>query len=273
MTRIGGDRTHMHQAGTSDAAPVVDTLDAWVPIHSDRGCRYRVLGFPHAGGSAAAYRSWRTFVGPEIDFCPVELPGRGSRSGETPLTSLAELVERIAGPIEPLLNVPFAFFGHSVGARIAFECAHRLRARDGRTATHLFLSGRGAPQVEERLSSPHGMTDDALIAMLRRLGGTPREVLENRAFAAALLPMIRADLALAESQGIGEADCLSCPVTAFAGSDDASVGPDALDAWRHATRGRFRAFWVPGGHFYAPAGVAAVMREILRDLATNDVGV
>ena len=259
--------------GTSDTAPGADTLAAWIPVHSSHECRYRVLGFPHAGGSAAAYRSWRTFVGPEIDFCPVELPGRGSRSHEAPLTSLAELVERIAGPIELLLDVPFAFFGHSAGANIAFECARQLRARDGRTAVHLFLSGRGAPQAGERLSGPNGLTDDALIAMLRRLGGTSREVLEHRAFAAALLPIVRADLALAENNGTGGADRLSCPVTAFAGSDDASVGPDALDAWRVATRGRFRTCWVPGGHFYAPAGIAAVMREMARDLAAGEVGV
>jgi medium-chain acyl-[acyl-carrier-protein] hydrolase len=263
----------MLQAGTRDAAPAADTLEAWVPIRSDRECRCRVLGFAHAGGSAAAYRNWRSFVGPDIDFCPVELPGRGARGREAPLTSLAALVERIAGPIAPLLDVPFAFFGHSVGARIAFECARRLRARDGRAAVHLFVSGRGAPRVGEHSHNAHDMTDDALIAMLRRLGGTPREVLEHRAFAAALLPLIRADLTLAEGQGIGDADRLVCPVTAFAGSDDASVEPDALEAWRHVTRGRFRACRVPGGHFYAPASVGAVMQEIARDLATDNVGV
>ena len=105
----------MLQAGTTDAAPAVNTLDAWVPFRSAHECRYRVLGFPHAGGSAASYRNWRTFAAPGIDFCPVELPGRGSRNSEAPLTSLAELVARIASPIEPLLDVPFAFFGHSVG--------------------------------------------------------------------------------------------------------------------------------------------------------------
>jgi medium-chain acyl-[acyl-carrier-protein] hydrolase len=260
----------MLHAGTTDAAAAANALDTWVPFRSAHECRYRVLSFPHAGGSAAAYRNWRTFASPGIDFCPVELPGRGSRNSEAPLTSLAELVERIAGPIEPLLDVPFAFFGHSVGARIALECARRLQARDGRTAVHLFLSGRGARQVEERAIDPHRMTDDALISMLRCLGGTPRAVLEHRGLIAALLPTIRADLALAGSQGISDAGSLSCPVTAFGGSDDASVDPDALEAWRHATLGHFRTCWIPGGHFYPPIGIATVMREILRDLDAHD---
>ena len=260
----------MLQAGTTDAAPAVNTLDAWVPFRSAHECRYRVLGFPHAGGSAASYRNWRTFAAPGIDFCPVELPGRGSRNSEAPLTSLAELVARIASPIEPLLDVPFAFFGHSVGACLALECARRIRARDGRTAVHLFLSGRGAPQVEQRAIDPHRMTDDALISMLRCLGGTPRAVLEHRGLIAALLPTIRADLALAESQRISDVACLPCPVTAFGGSDDTSVDPKSLEAWRHATCGRFRACWIPGGHFYPPTGVASVMREIRRDLEAHD---
>ena len=81
----------------------------------------------------------------DIDFCPIELPGHGQRIGEMAVTHLDTLVPTLQAVLEPLLTIPFAFFGHSTGACIAFEAARVLRAIDGRSATHLFVSGRPAP--------------------------------------------------------------------------------------------------------------------------------
>ena len=107
--------------------------------------RLRVIGFPHAAGNALFYRSWRTYMPRDIDFCPIELPGHGQRIGEMAVTHLDTLVPTLQAVLEPLLTIPFAFFGHSTGACIAFEAARVLRAIDGRSATHLFVSGRPAP--------------------------------------------------------------------------------------------------------------------------------
>ena len=111
-------------------------LDEWVPYRSDSAtARLRVIGFPHAAGNALFYRSWRTYMPLDIDFCPIELPGHGQRIGEMAVTHLDTLVPTLQAVLEPLLTIPFAFFGHSTGACIAFEAARVLRAIDGRSAT------------------------------------------------------------------------------------------------------------------------------------------
>src|SRR6478735_6804644 len=118
------------------------TLDRWVPFRNEGAAvRCRVFCFPHAAGSAALYRPLRGFMPPEIDFCPVELPGRAARLAEAPLTAMGMLMEQLADALKPLMEVPFGFFGHSVGSCMAYEAARQLRSVDRRTAVHLFVSG------------------------------------------------------------------------------------------------------------------------------------
>src|ERR671934_824448 len=123
------------------------TLDRWVPFRTEgTAVRCRVFCFPHAGGSAAFYRPLRGLMPPEIDFCPVELPGRAARFAEAPLTSMSALIEQLSDALKPLMGVPFAFFGHSVGSCVAYEAARQLRSADRSGAVHLFVSGRGRPE-------------------------------------------------------------------------------------------------------------------------------
>jgi medium-chain acyl-[acyl-carrier-protein] hydrolase len=174
------------------------TLDKWVPFRNEGSVvRCRLFCFPHAAGSAAFYRPLRRFMPSEVDFCPVELPGRAARLDEPPFTSMSALMERLDHALQPLTGVPFGFFGHSVGACMAFEAARQLRSVDGRIAVHLFVSGRGSPKFasadppQERPPS-----DRDLLAILRRFGGTPTAVMQRPELIAALLPALRADLAL-----------------------------------------------------------------------------
>jgi surfactin synthase thioesterase subunit len=113
------------------------TLDKWVPFRNEGSVvRCRLFCFPHAAGNAAFYRPLRRFMPPEVDFCPVELPGRAARLGEPPFTSMSALMEWLDHALQPLMGVPFGFFGHSVGACMAFEAARQLRSVDGRIAVH-----------------------------------------------------------------------------------------------------------------------------------------
>src|SRR5215831_15189611 len=121
-------------------------LKRWVPFHREGAiARCRLFCFPHAGGNAMGYHSLARLMPADIELCPVELPGRAARLDEPAIRSMGELVDTLSDALRPLLDVPFAFFGHSVGACIAFEAARRLRANDGRTAAHLFVSARAAP--------------------------------------------------------------------------------------------------------------------------------
>jgi len=207
----------------------------------------------------------------EFDFCPVELPGRGARLDEPPFVSMSALMTQLSHVLQPLMGVPFAFLGHSVGACMAFEAARQLRSADDRPAVHLFVSGRGSPScapadpAAARLRSDHD-----LLAVLARFGGTPTAIVQRPELMAVLLPALRADLALAEGYAVDPGDRIACPITAFGGADDVSSG--SLQSWSAFTRGAFRSSIFPGGHFYFAPEAQALANEIIRDLnASLDV--
>jgi medium-chain acyl-[acyl-carrier-protein] hydrolase len=243
------------------------TLDRWVPFRNEGAVvRRRVFCFPHAGGTAAFYRPLRSCMPPEIDFCPVELPGRAARFGEAPLSTMRALFEQLTDVLKPLMAVPFAFFGHSVGSCIAYEAARQLRSADQRSAVHLFVSGRGSPpaaSADHRPARPR--SDQELLAILDEFGGTPVAVMQCPELVAALLPALRADLELVEGYGIDPGDRIGCPISAFGGADDLARS-GSLQSWGSLTRGQFRTRVFPGGHFYFSAAPAALAREIIQDL-------
>jgi medium-chain acyl-[acyl-carrier-protein] hydrolase len=243
------------------------TLDKWVPFRNEGPVvRCRLFCVPHAGGNATFYRPLRRFMPPEIDFCPVELPGRAARLDEPPLTSMSALMERLNRTLQPLMGVPFGFFGHSVGACMAFEAARQLRSVDRRIAVHLFVSGRGSPKFAAAdAPRARSLSDQDLLAILGRFGGTPAAVMQRPELVAALLPALRADLALVAGYAVDPEDRIGCPITAFAGADDVAH-PGSLQSWRDFTRGKFRTCIFPGGHFYFFPGAAALAREIVEDL-------
>jgi medium-chain acyl-[acyl-carrier-protein] hydrolase len=243
------------------------TLDKWIPFRNEAPVvRCRLFCFPHAGGNPAFYRPLRHFMPPELDFCPVELPGRAARLDEPPFTSVSALMESLGRALQPLMGMPFGFFGHSVGACMAFEAARQLRSVDGRIAVHLFVSSHGSPKcTSAEASQAPPPSDRDLLAILDRFGGTPAAVMQRPELIAALLRALRADLALVAGYAVDPGDRIVCPITAFAGADDVTHH-GSLQAWRDFTRGKFRTRSFPGGHFYfSPAG-AALAREIIEDL-------
>jgi medium-chain acyl-[acyl-carrier-protein] hydrolase len=225
----------------------------------------RVFSFPHAGGSASFYRAWRKQMPADIDFCPVELPGHGQRMQETPFTHLDSLVATLQVVLEPLLTVPFAFFGHSAGACIAFEAARVVRTTDGRSAMNLFVSGHPAPNGSIGHHWKHSLSDRDLVAALIRYGGTPAVVIERTELIAAVLPTLRADLALVESYCPAAGTRLACPITVFSGADD-TIDSISLQAWSAYTTGTFRVQIFPGGHFYLSAASGALVDQIIKEM-------
>src|SRR5262245_31697623 len=126
------------------------TAGAWFQnSHSCGRAELRMFCFPYAGGTASVYRNWAGFLAPTVQVIPVELPGRGARFQELPSVGMPALIEALAEAIIPLLDKPFAFFGHSMGAVIAFELARRLHREYDRRPQALFPSGRRAPQIPD----------------------------------------------------------------------------------------------------------------------------
>jgi medium-chain acyl-[acyl-carrier-protein] hydrolase len=203
---------------------------------------------------------------PEIDLCPVELPGRAARLEEQPFTSMSALMERLSHILQPLMTVPFGFFGHSAGAWVAYEAARQLRSVDGRSAVHLFVSSRGPPyRASADVLSASPTSDQDLMAILRSFGGTPTAVIQSPELITALLPALRADLALMKAYTVDPWHRVACPITAFGGADDPSYSGH-LRTWRTLSSRKFRTCIFPGEHFYFLAAPGVLAKEIIKDL-------
>jgi medium-chain acyl-[acyl-carrier-protein] hydrolase len=209
---------------------------------------------------------WQEKLGPNIEICAIQLPGRGARFTEAAAENFDELVAAIADAIAPLCDVPFAFFGHSLGALIAFELAHRLSRQGLTMPRHVILSGCCGPRVRVRGRNLHLLPDDGLLEELRRYQGTPPEVLAHRELIELVLPMIRADFRLAAEYACLPRLPLSVPITVFAGRDDGCHTQDKYEDWFLDTTAVGRLEWFDGGHFFINSDnlrVIACIRKII----------
>jgi surfactin synthase thioesterase subunit len=205
----------------------------------------RLFCFPYAGASALVYARWRRRLPDWLDVRPVELPGRGTRFDEALHTDIDTLATRLAEELRPAAAGPFALFGHSLGALLAFEVAHRLESEP----LALFVSGTHAPTRRNPARYEGLRTDGELIAELRKLNGTPPEVLNSPELLALTLPVLRADFQLCGGYRRQSRPPLRCAIHVFGGEGDETT-PDTLNAWREETRGAFSLRLFDGGHFF-----------------------
>ena len=212
--------------------------------------KIRLFCFPYAGGGASAFRSWATELPSTIELACIQLPGRGTRMRETPIANLPELIQQLKPAILPHLNVPFAFFGHSMGALIAFELARSLRHTQSPLPLHLFASACRAPQLPRHNPPRHTLSTPELIAELHRLKGTPTEILNNDELMELLLPIIKADFSLVDAYVYQNQPLLSLPITALGGQEDPEVRPEQLLPWQNQTTSDFSSHIFPGDHFF-----------------------
>jgi len=182
-------------------------------------------------------------------MCAIEIPGRGMRMTETLETNALKLSAGLADIIEPLLDKPFAFFGHSMGAMLAFEISLALKKRLGTTPKHLFASGAPAPQLPRSRPITYNLPEPELIEELRRLNGTPPELLDNPDFRGIMLPLMRADFSAVQTYTY-QGGRLDCPVSVFGGLNDPEVAEEALAPWKEMTSGPFTRHMFTGDHFF-----------------------
>jgi len=196
------------------------------------------------------YRTWQAGLGPEVEVCAVQLPGRESRLNEEPLSSFPLVVERLAEVLEARLDRPLAFFGHSMGARIGFELARTLRARHAVELEMLLVSGCAAPHLVPRTQRVHKLPDRELLQEIADMGGTPPEILANDDLMALYLPSLRADFTVDEVYTFVPGEPLSCPIHAFGGLQDQTVNLFELEAWRRHSSVGLELHMLAGGHFF-----------------------
>lgn len=249
------------------------TSDPWlIPMSRSEDASLRLFCFPHAGSGAVQFRFWAQALAPAIDVVAVQPPGREARAHEDPITELepmlAELVPRIAAAI----TGPYVMFGHSMGARLAYEVAREL-VREGRSAPKkLLLSGHGPPGSDRNgrvlLSK---MSENQLYDHLRKTGETPKALLDEPDFMARILPLLKTDAGVTEDVPAREGPQLSCPIRAYVGAEDPMWKRSDLDGWAKLTRGDFQAHELPGGHLYLVANSHQRMQliNLLRDELTG----
>lgn len=204
---------------------------------------------PHLGGNAAVFGWWSMRLAPGVRVLPVQLPGRGARSAEPPLRSIAEIADALALHVAPELRGSYVLYGHSLGAVIAFEFA-RLMGELGRPPEHLIVGACRAPDAALDRPFLHAAPDADILDYLRGMDGTPDALIADASLRSGVLRAVRADLEAWETYRFVERPPLAIPITAIAGAADASVAPVEMRGWSRHTTGTFRFATVDGGHFF-----------------------
>jgi len=261
------DSTLSQEPTTQLGLMLMPEANLWVgrvPLNPQ--ARLRLFCFPYAGAGASIFRAWSDDLPPEIEICPIQLPGREDRLGESPLTRLSPLIQTLAPLLRPYLDIPFALFGHSLGALISFELARELRRRNWPCPVHLFVSASRAPQIPDLDLPLHRLPEPQFTESLRRLNGTPKEVLQNPELMQLFLPALRSDLAILETYFYATEERLECPISAFGGMEDSKVSHEQLDAWRDQTHGDFTLRMFPGDHFFWHSNRKPLLQAIAQEI-------
>lgn len=211
--------------------------------------RARLFCFPHAGGSASSFHELAKALPEAVELTAVQYPGRQDRYTEPMPGSITELADGLASEMESPFDRPTAFFGHSMGAIVAFEVARRLQPRFPSPLAALFVSACRAPGQR----SPSGMSfdEDEVRDYLRDLGGSgARALAADEELWQLAYPVLSGDLRLIEQYRYTAGAPLACPLSAIGGDQDASVTSADLERWQEHVIGGADLHAVPGDHFY-----------------------
>ena len=233
---------------------------AWFPV-ADAVDGRRVFWFPHAGGGTSLAAKFT-----DLKVCPVRLPGRESRLAEAPYEKMSALIDALSQAIQPYIQQPFAFFGHSMGAAVSFELYRALRRNNMPLPYLLIASAARAPQFRRNHVPASPPTDEQFLAELRRLNGIPEEVLKDPAATRAILPALKADSALYRNYTYSEGTPLACPIRAYGGERDPNIHREHLEAWAAQTTASFDLRLFSGGHFYLQENEQEFRDALVRDL-------
>ncbi|MEV6568446.1 thioesterase II family protein [Streptomyces kronopolitis] len=216
-----------------------------------------LVHFPHAGGSASYYRPFCTSLSDRFNALALQYPGRQDRRDEPCVTDLHVLADLLFDRLRHLADRPLAFFGHSMGALLAFEVTRRFERELHTSPVALFLSGRRAPSRhrDEKVDLDN---DDSLLAEIRELSGTDPRLLGDDEMLKMIMEPLRADYRALGDYHFTPDPPVHCPVTVLTGADDPRTSHDEAAAWQEHTTGTFALRTFPGGHFFLSENVTAV---------------
>lgn len=235
----------------------------------DPAARLRLICLPFAGGGTADYRSWSDGLPGSVDVCPVVLPGRESRLRERPHDAMETLIAAMVDPLAAALRrIPYAIYGHSMGAWIGYELARALRQRGVAPPVHLFVAARRAPHLPSRRALLSELPDAEFVdGIQERYQAIPAQILASQELMELFLPTLRGDFTLLDRYRWSGGDPLGIPITALYGRQDTLVAREDVLAWREHTTGPFDVVAIAAGHFFlreAPDDVTGVVGGVLR---------
>lgn len=228
----------------------VNSTANWFHEPADASGSVRLFCFPYAGGGVADYAEWQAELGPDVEVCALQLPGRGRRLFEEPFFEMEALAESVAAVVAQRLDKPFVFFGHSMGALLAFEVARIMRRKRLPQPERLWVSGAEGPRTRALKKRLHDLPDAELIAALRDYNGTPAEVLDDPEMMELLLPGIRADFAVVERYRYRAEAPLSLPIHVVRGDADPYVDAQRAAGWGLESTHSIREHVFAGDHFF-----------------------
>jgi surfactin synthase thioesterase subunit len=229
--------------------------------------RVRLFCLPFAGGGASTYYRWPQAFARDVEICAVQLPGRESRLFEPRIRSATALAQAVADAIMPYLDLPFALFGYSMGALLAFETARALRRRHA-PPTHLFVAAMHAPHVPSAVPPLANLPEEELLNAIRHHYQPPEDALRIPELRDLFLPVLRDDMALVDGYAYQPEPPLSCGIDAYVGDRDRSTPVGAAERWRDHTVAPFTLNVLPGGHFFHDEALSVLRRQIASRLET-----
>jgi len=214
-------------------------LDKWIRIAKPNpNATMRLFCFPYAGGGASVYRLWQDQLPSQIEVCAIQLPGRENRINEKPFLRIQSLAKELTRVIQPYLDRPFSFFGHSMGSLIAYELTQQINQKYARLPQHLMVSARRAPHLPDPDSPLHQLPENQFLeAVQQRYNSVP--------------------------------DIVPCPITAFGGLTDDRASEDEMMAWQWLAAGDFSCHMLQGDHFYFNDDPLPLLSQIRR---IHDIG-
>ncbi len=201
--------------------------------------------FPFTGSGAAVFESWAALLPPHIQLAAIQLPGREERSDELPFTDMDSLVKAVVAAFEVPAQ-PYYFFGHSLGALIAYEVYAALKQTNIPLPEKLLLSGCNAP-LKRDSKNIHQLPSAAFNeAILEQYGNSEKKEERKLALQQREL-LLRADLQVLETYP-GNQESIDLPLSIISGKHDTLATPGEVKKWAALCTEQFSVRFVNAGH-------------------------
>jgi surfactin synthase thioesterase subunit len=235
---------------------------SFIKLNSVFTPKIRIFCFPYAGGSSATFVPFARNINADTEFLVIQPPGKGARFKEKPYSDMPSLVEDLYLNIQPLLNIPYMFLGHSLGSRVAFELLRKIDAASLPLPIEFIASGSRGPQVCAIRKPISSLGDKEFAIALQEYGRVNQEIIDNDELLALILPAIKADFKISEEYYYSGTDSFSCPLTVFGGTHDPLVAEHELYSWCDLFENDKKVVIFEGKHFFIEENKEPVINAV-----------